>query len=114
MSILDKLTMKRTHNRRVDSFYQPTLILDCEKTGEIIPYRLDANEEWCLSGTIQIKFWANSAQLSSARSYAEKALLSRLYNDIHQILPELRLAISNGDKHLSFSLCDEIADCLTT
>ena len=107
-TILGRLQAKQTGMRRYDEFREPVLSVDCGKTGEVRPYTRDANEEWHLTGTVRVTFWANKAQFSDAIKVAEKALIARLYADVLAELPELRLAISNGDRRSASAVLDRI------
>ena len=112
MKILEQLQTKPTGYARYDEFESPTLAMTYEPTGNVRPYQLDANEEWCLFGNISITFWANKAQFEEATKLAKRALVARLYGDILVELPELRLALSDGDKRRAFAVCDRIEDKL--
>ena len=108
MKILENLQAKETGNRRLDEFREPVLVVDYVKTGQIRHDTTDSNSEWHLTATLCVTFWANNAQLSTAKKLAEKVLVARLYQDVLAELPELRLAISNGDRRAALRVCDRI------
>lgn len=108
MKIFEQLRAERTGMRRQDEFREDVLTVDYGKTGEIRPYTLNANEEWHLTGTLRVTFWANKAQFDDAIKIAERAMIARLFGDVLAELPELRLAISNGDRRGCLSVCDRI------
>lgn len=108
MKILEQLRTERTGVLRPDEFREGVLTADYGKTGEVKPYTLDANEEWYLTGTLRVKFWANKVQFDDALKIAEKVMIARLYGDILAELPELRLAINSGDRRDCFNVCDRI------
>jgi len=108
MSILTELVTQNTGLRRFDTFKKPLLTLDCDETGNYRYHTIDANTEFLLKGTLCVPFWANSAQYNTARKAAVEVLVSRLYAEVFAILPELRLAISDGDREAALKLCGEL------
>lgn len=96
--VLNNLSVNRTGRQGVQSLREP-FDVTVQKTGEFREYTLDRNEEYVLEAKIRVFFWANQAQYHSQRVIAERALVARVYADILADIPELMLAISNGDKH---------------
>jgi hypothetical protein len=92
------------YQRGLDEFIR----LDCTPTGEIRPHEVSENEEYHLIATIVVPFWANRAQLNTAKRIAAQVVQQELYRDVLQELPRLRLAISNGDRTGAYVQCDRI------
>ena len=99
LNVLDHLEERSLGYRRLDDFNAPDFFtVGCGATGKHLQYGSDPNEEWCLTATIAVTFWANPAQHSRAKEIAKKALVHRLYADILGDLAELHLQISSGNR----------------
>lgn len=108
MRILQQLQAERTGTQRMDDFREPPFTVECGTTGKIRPDTLDANEEWHLTARVGVTFWANKAQFHDAMKVAERALIARLYEDVLAELPELRLALSDGNRRAALEICGRI------
>lgn len=114
MSILDQLREERTYQQRVSDFRAPALAdLSCEKTGEIRPHTIDRNEQYRLSATIAVDFWANQAQYQQARRIATRVLLDRLYGDTLALLSEAEKGVYDGDAKTVLAAISSIRKNLT-
>ena len=115
LDILSHVEEVTTGINRIDEFRDDGSFfkMGCVETGEYLPYTLDRNQEWRLTVTLTVTFWANQAQRHDAHKIAEKVLVSRLYGDVLADLNELRLQISNGDRVASMALCDRIMTKIT-
>jgi hypothetical protein len=85
-----------------------TVTTECEKTGNVRPHTLDANEEYELTCKVRATFWANRAQRDDGRRYAERALAGILYRDVIELLSGIEHAISDGDARDALQLCGEL------
>lgn len=113
LNVLDRLQEQSLGYRRMDDFNAPDFFkVDCGGTGRLRP-GLDANEEWCLTATLAVTFWANGAQYSRAKEIAEHALVHRLYADILGDLAELQLQISSGGRDECHRIVNRIKSKLT-
>lgn len=115
MSVFDRLIEKATGMRKSENMWgQPVeMKIRRRETGEIRPYTLDANKEHELSATLAVRFWANSAQLESARKVAERALANLLYHDVLGKLSEIEHAVMDSDGRRAFQVCGELRAMLT-
>ena len=109
MRILQDLMAEKTGRRRIDDFRDPPFTVEYGKTGNINdPQNLATNEEWHLTAKVRVTFWANKAQFHDAMKIAERALIARLYEDIIIELPELRLALSDGNRRAALEIFGRI------
>lgn len=109
MTIIDQLREERSMQRRVSDFREPAVeVVNCEKTEEIREHTLDLSEEYRLSATVSVTFWANRAQYSRSRQMAERVLLDRLYGDTLALLNEAEKGVYDGDAKAVFAAIREI------
>lgn len=113
MKVLQQLHRRRTGMQRYDEFDTPAAYdVHCGATGEMRPDTLDRNEEWQLSATLCVTFWANQAKFDTAVKIAERALSHRLYGDVLSELYQLRLAVSNGDRRAAYIVIDRLQNTM--
>lgn len=109
LNILERLEERATGLRMASSMRQPVaMTIECEKTGNVRPHTLDANEEYELTCKVRATFWANRAQRQDGRRYAERALASILYRDVIEVLSSIEHAISDGDAREALRWCGEL------
>lgn len=109
MSILDYLQCRAVQNRRMDQFSVAQCNMESRSAHAVRNNEfVGVQEEYILSATISIRFWANNAQHSDARQHAEKALVHSMYKDVLAHLHSLRKAISDGDRIAAFTIADHI------
>lgn len=87
--------------------------LDEHKTGEIRPYTPDRNEEYELTLTVGVRYWANKAQRSDARRNAESVLAHTLYKDVLAELSQIRHAVWDGDQSAALTRIAALEQGLT-
>lgn len=113
IEILSRLEERSLGYRRMDDFHAPDFFkVESRETRRVRPGS-DANEEWCLTATLAVTFWANRAQFSRAKEIAEHALVHRLYYDILGDFAELQLQISNGGRDECHRIVNRIKSKLT-
>lgn len=64
-------------------------------------YPRGLQQQYRLVTTVGVTFWANPAQKDMATEHAYKLLAHRLYYDVLRFVPELEMAIENGDRETS-------------
>lgn len=110
MTILDKIEVKETMNKRP---YQNRMsFANVVETGEIYENGLATQKEYQLKLQVGCNFWANQAQYNNARKKAEKVLLHTLYGEILAKLDLAIHAIYNRDEQTAldqiFSIREEL------
>jgi hypothetical protein len=109
VNIFERLEERATGLRMASSMRQPVAVAtECEKTGNVRPHTLDANEEYELTCKVRATFWANRVQRDDGRRYAERALAAILYRDVIEALASIEHAISDGDARDALRLCGEL------
>ena len=115
LEILQRLETVNQGMRRVDGFRElPFLVTDTERTGKVEPYGFGVNEQWVLTASLQVTFWAASNHFLESRKAAEQVLVRRLYGDVLGILSEIKLQINSGDRERSLDACAYLERLLTT
>lgn len=99
-----KSTGQRRHQRV--SF---TTSLEVDPTPTKIPTGM-FQEHYRLEGTIACTFWANSAQMDTARAQAEKTLRNYLYRDAFSVLTDMELAVEEMDQEQLRKACLDMRD----
>jgi hypothetical protein len=108
MSVLDHKKVEKTGYLGRSDFEKTALIeYDVEKTGVTRP-GLSENEQYQMTVTVGVEFWANQAQYSHALPVAEKLLLSRLFGGLMGEVAEMRSAVFDGDAQRALAACDRI------
>ena len=114
MSFIDRLTERTTGTRRVSQWRDKDILqISAGATGNIRPYTTDSNEEYEMTLTVGVRFWANKAQYSEARRTAERHLAQTLYGDAIAIVARLRSAISDGDRDEAMAACAALERAMT-
>ena len=114
MNIWDSLMERSTGTQGRPTLRDKVQIREfCEPTGDIRPYQTDSNEEYLLRLAIEVTFWANKAQYSSARKIAERHLAHVLYGGALAKIAALRSAISDGDRDAAMAACSDLESELT-
>jgi hypothetical protein len=112
---LSSLRERCTGMARPEEFMRKPGVFDLQErtTGEIRPYTPDRNEEYELTLTVGVRYWANKAQHTDARQNAEAILLRTLYQDVLADLSMIRHAIYDGDRTAALRRIGELESRLT-
>ena len=113
MSIWRHMTVNSTGEYRIDQFRPVSCRLDMESSGEIRPGSMDKNERWVMQATVRVDFWANRAQLQTARSIALRAIAAKMYHDELGQLHQLRVAIMDGNADAAMLLVSKMERSMT-
>lgn len=109
MSILDKLEVRDTHNRRPMTMNKPLILdMEVENTGPCDTLESSYANEYILRVVVGVSFAANHAQYEHAFQNARKIFLHKLYEDIFGLMLDLRRAILAGDGSEALSIVDRI------
>lgn len=68
-------------------------------------------EEYILSGTVGVEFWANPAQLEREVERAKKVFARRMYGEIESLVHEVMNAVNDEDRDRAMQICGMILDC---
>lgn len=100
MTALEQLRERATGMQRPEEFMRAPGVFDLreQETGATRPHTLDRNEEYELSLTVGVRYWANKVQRADQRRNAESVLARTLYADVLASLSEIRHAVYDGDK----------------
>ena len=105
-----KLGLTNTHQRRMQPVsFSVELTDDACPTG---PSPGMFQEHYRLEGIVCCTFWANNAQLNSARAQAEKTLIRHLYSDAYAVLADIELAVEEMDQEQLRKACLDMHDTL--
>lgn len=98
--MLTNLRERATGMCRPEEFMRRPGVFEIEDkpTGEIRPHTLSQNEEYELTLTVGVRYWANNAQRASARKNAESILTHTLYENVLSELVGIRHAVYDGDQ----------------
>jgi hypothetical protein len=112
---LSNLRERATHMCRPEEFRRVPAVFDLneEKTGERRYGTMDRNEEYELTLTVGVRYWANNAQHSDARQNAEAILARTLYEDVLRALSEIKHAVYDGDQQAALGRIVELEQELT-
>ncbi len=111
MSLFSKLHERATGMRSVRGIREPMrAMIEEGATGNSRP-TIDASHEYELLLTLRATYWANTAQIGTARKVAEGALASLLYHDVLDYLQRVEHAISDGNAEDAIHWCGAIRAC---
>jgi hypothetical protein len=112
---MSKLRERATGMCRPEEFMRKPGVLELDErtTGEIRHYTPDRNEEYELTLTVGVRYWANKAQRADLRQNAEAILLRTLYQDVLADLSQIRHAVLDGDRKAALSRICELESRLT-
>lgn len=112
---LSNLRERATHMCRPEEFRRVPAVFDLkdDKTGERRYGSMDRNEEYELSLTVGVRYWANDAQRADARLNAEAVLARTIYEDVLRALSEIRHAVYDGDQRAAIARIGELEKELT-
>lgn len=96
--IFYKLQEKKTDKLFRDDFYIAEVTT--EKTGDIRPQQMDANEEYAMVAKVGIRFWANSVQYRDGRAKktALQTLNKALFGDIQEATMCALSSVHSGNR----------------
>jgi hypothetical protein len=100
---------------RPEEFMRKPGVFDLQErtTGKIRQYTLDRNEEYELTLTVGVRYWANKVQRADARQNAEAILARTLYQDVLAELSQIRHAVYDGDQMAALRRIGELESRLT-
>ena len=114
-TVLDNIRERCTYMQRPEEFRRVPAVCEFneEKTGEYRPAGIATSEEYELTLTVGVRYWANRAQHSDARRNAESILARTLYEDVLRDLAQIRHAAMDGDQRATVSRINELEARLT-
>lgn len=105
-------TTRPLHFRRHNPFhdYNGSVLWAEQAIGAVDFTERPDQERYVLQATVGIEFWANRAELETAREIARRTVVSRLFQDVGMLLPNLKFAIYNGDRDEAMALVGKIEE----
>lgn len=107
MNILQRLKDTPTGFRKAGRI-GPIVDISEDVTGRIKNNCCTPCEEYALSLTVGVNYFANPAQKPHARKAAERHLLHVLYGDVLPIAAEIESAIFSGDYQTALEACSRL------
>lgn len=101
MSIIQRIREHETRLRRLDEFNCSDMSLTEAVTGEIGRWdraSFCAQDQYELSLKATVRYWANNAERDTARDVATRCLVHLVYKDMHPLIHELEMAVSDGNR----------------
>jgi len=107
MSLLEYTKLNRLDERRPLYNFKPfvTVKVDLDKT-EWADH--PTQNRYSLTLSVEAQFWANNAQLGTAKRHAERLVLNKLYSGMLNKIDQISHAVYQDDKETAMLILNEI------
>lgn len=106
MSIEKNFEVRETGMKYLDEFRKETYHVSSHVSYDVMGDSY--SRDYLLSLTASVKFRASAQTYKSALNNAKRMLHAKIFSEIVDLLPELQLAIYNGDRDAALAIYDRL------